>query len=116
MIILSNKSEIISPYFIACLLWYPAYECLFSIIRKKLNKSFAFKPDNKHLHHLIFLYLKKNYKLSNNTINSLSGLLINLFNLLTFTIAYNNYFFTKKFTYSLINKYNLLQSKLFFFK
>ena len=30
----SNHSENISPYFIAVLLWYPAYETLFSIIRK----------------------------------------------------------------------------------
>ena len=40
MINLVNLSEKISPYFIACLLWYPAYECLFSIIRKRLKKNF----------------------------------------------------------------------------
>ena len=31
MIQIANVSERISPYFIAVLLWYPAYECLFSI-------------------------------------------------------------------------------------
>ena len=34
LIELSNLDLIISPYFIACLLWYPAYECLFSMVRK----------------------------------------------------------------------------------
>ena len=56
MINLVNLSEKISPYFIACLLWYPAYECLFSIIRKRLKKNFLTKADNKHLHHLIFIF------------------------------------------------------------
>ena len=41
------------------LLWYPAYENLFSIIRKINNKNSAFNPDNHHLHHLILIHLKK---------------------------------------------------------
>ena len=52
-----------SPYFIALLLWYPVFEILFSIIRKiRINIS-PFKPDNRHLHHLLFLYLEKNLNL-----------------------------------------------------
>ena len=41
------------------LLWYPAYETLFSIIRKVLTKKSALSPDNLHLHQLIYIYLKK---------------------------------------------------------
>ena len=50
LILLSNLDLIISPYFIACLLWYPAYECLFSMIRKKIKKYQITSPDNRHLH------------------------------------------------------------------
>ena len=60
-----NSNPNISPYFFITLLWYPCYENLFSILRKfKLNKS-PIKPDNNHLHQLIFFYLKKKYKLKN---------------------------------------------------
>ena len=34
LINISNFTERVSPYFVALLLWYPAYENLFSIIRK----------------------------------------------------------------------------------
>ena len=44
----------ISPYFIANLLWYPAFENLFSILRRNFSKSNNYLPDNEHLHQLIF--------------------------------------------------------------
>ena len=76
-----------SPYFIALLLWYPVFEILFSIIRKiKINKS-PLKPDNKHLHHLLFLYFEKKFKFKTNTTNNLTSILIIVYNLLIFIIA-----------------------------
>ena len=54
LIYLSIQSDKISPYYIMNLLWLPAYENLFSIIRKLKSKKSAFNPDNLHLHHLIF--------------------------------------------------------------
>ena len=54
-----NNNNSFSPYFIACLLWYPAYENLFSIIRKKIKKISPSKADNYHLHQLLFIYIKK---------------------------------------------------------
>ena len=51
---LINQNPSISPYFIALLLWYPAFENLFSIIRKLQNKVSTSTADNKHLHHLLF--------------------------------------------------------------
>ena len=52
-------NEKISPYFIANLLLYPAFENLFSIIRRvSLNKK-NYLADNNHLHQLLFKYLKK---------------------------------------------------------
>ena len=95
MINLVNLSEKISPYFIACLLWYPAYECLFSILRKSVKNKFLTKADNKHLHHLIFSFFKEKTKFKSENINLLTGLSINLFNLIIFFNAYNNVSQTK---------------------
>jgi len=76
-----------SPYFIALLLWYPVFEILFSIIRKiKINKS-PLKPDNRHLHHLLFLFFKKKFRCKIIMTNNLSSLLIFSYNLVIFFIA-----------------------------
>tara|TARA_B100000674_G_C37955248_1_gene969288 strand:- start:744 stop:1751 length:1008 start_codon:yes stop_codon:yes gene_type:complete len=71
----------ISPFFIILLLWYPAFENLFSILRKiNFNKSPVF-PDTNHLHQLIFSFFK-NKKLSQLKSNNLAGISINLYNAL----------------------------------
>jgi len=76
----------ISPIFILLLLWYPAFENLFSIIRKTLSKSNASKPDNLHLHHLLFSYLKIKIK-NKKIINSLTGAILNFYNFIIFFIG-----------------------------
>ena len=38
----------VSPYFIANLLWYPAFENLFSILRRNFSKKNNYLPDNEH--------------------------------------------------------------------
>jgi len=76
----------ISPIFILLLLWYPAFENLFSIIRKTLSKSNASKPDNLHLHHLLFSYLKIKIK-NKKIINSLTGTILNFYNFIIFFIG-----------------------------
>lgn len=72
----------ISPYYIILLLWYPCFENLFSIIRKFKKKISPIDADNKHLHQLLYLYLHKRLKIKKNFINPLSGIVINLFNLI----------------------------------
>ena len=84
-----------SPYFIVSLLWYPALENLFSIIRRMYLKLSPAKPDNFHLHHLIYFFLKKKIsnKKDNLFINSLAGILINVYILglsLFATLYYNH--------------------------
>ena len=71
----------ISPYFIIFILWYPAFEIFFSILRKvNFNRS-PIKPDSNHLHQLIYFYLNK--KISNQVIcSNVSGIIINIFNFL----------------------------------
>ena len=95
LILLSNLDLIISPYFIACLLWYPAYECLFSMIRKKVKKYQITSPDNRHLHQLLFIFFTKKMKFNSWVISSLTGILINTYNLIIFYIALVNVSQTK---------------------
>lgn len=83
-------AKYISPIFVLLLLWYPAFENLFSIIRKIANQKKASQPDNLHLHHLLFSYFEKKVK-NKKIINSLTGLVINLYNLLIFFIGMQFY-------------------------
>jgi len=94
LINISNFNQTISPYFIALLLWYPAYENLFSIIRKKLSNSSVINADNKHLHQLIFLFLKKK-RIPQFFSNFFAALIINMFNLIVFYLATENMYQTK---------------------
>ena len=57
LIYIYQNNPNISPYFIALILWYPAFENFFSIIRKKISKISTIDPDTNHLHHLIFKFL-----------------------------------------------------------
>ncbi len=95
LIDLSNNIKTLSPYYIVNLLWYPAYENLFSIVRKIKTKKSPLKPDNLHLHQLIFLFLKSHFNFKIKFLNTFSGILINLFNLLIFLVATQNYSYTK---------------------
>ena len=76
------------------LLWYPAYETLFSIIRKVLTKKSALSPDNLHLHQLVYLYLKDKISYKYHA-NSFTGILINMYNLVIFYFASQDYSNTK---------------------
>tara|TARA_E500000178_G_scaffold123009_1_gene122927 strand:- start:3252 stop:4262 length:1011 start_codon:yes stop_codon:yes gene_type:complete len=120
LIELSNLELTISPYFIACLLWYPAYECLFSMVRKKIQKKEITGPDNDHLHQLLFTFFSKKIHFEKWIISSITGLLINIYNLIIFFIAFTNISQTKflvsiiivniviyNFIYFLLKKKNL---------
>ena len=91
LIDLSTNLKSLSPYYIANLLWYPAYENLFSIIRKSKNKKSPLRPDNLHLHQLIYQYIKIKLSLSSKILNTFSGLVINIFNLGILILASQNY-------------------------
>ena len=81
-----SMTKYISPIFILVLLWYPAFENLFSIIRKLLSKKKPSEPDNFHFHHLLFSYLNKKIK-NKKIINSLTAVIINSYNLLIFFLS-----------------------------
>ena len=82
IIAIYNLSENISPFFFAILIYYLFFEIFFSVFRKIAQKKNPFYPDRKHLHMLLYKYLK----LSNvnfNNYNFLTSLIINFFYLIT---------------------------------
>jgi UDP-N-acetylmuramyl pentapeptide phosphotransferase/UDP-N-acetylglucosamine-1-phosphate transferase len=85
----------ISPFFIICLLWYPAFENLFSIFRKIQFSRSPVKPDTNHLHQLIFFHLKKIFNVNNFYLNTFTGVIINFYNLICILIAVQFYGNTK---------------------
>ena len=85
-----SEYQIFSPFFVILLLWYPCFENLFSILRKFQLKKSPIKPDNNHLHQLIFFYLKKRYKLKNIFANNFGSFIILLYNLIVFGLGIQN--------------------------
>jgi len=109
----SNDNYIVSPYYIVALLWYPAYENLFSIIRKKISKKTPSTPDNEHLHQFIYLYLDRSFNINKNFSSTLSGILICLYNLFYFLFILGKYHQTETLVYSVI--FNVLIYNLLYF-
>ena len=86
-----NSINTVSPYYIILLFWYPCFEILFSLMRKFLQKKSPLKPDNNHLHQLIFLYFKTKINNKNKIIpNVFSSVVINLFNFILIFLASKN--------------------------
>ena len=86
----TNNVDEISPLLAVLLLWYPAYENLFSIIRKKIKKIDPMLPDTYHFHSLLYklinkLKINKSEKFKHN----LSGIIMNIFLFPTILVAIN---------------------------
>ena len=81
------NNQILSPYYIAVLLWYPAFENLYSLIRRLKLKQNISLADNTHLHHYIYMYLKEKEFINKKHVNSLSSLIILIFNFPSFIFA-----------------------------
>jgi len=101
LISIYNKHDYISPFFIVLLLWYPCFENLFSIIRKFRFNSSPLIADNKHLHHLLFYFIKKKFNNSRLFANNFSSLLINSINFIFLFIG-------SKFIYNSIVQISLI--------
>ena len=86
LIKLHVSNNLISPYFIILLLWYPGMEILFSIIRKKLKNKSPMLPDNEHLHQLVFKELNK--KIPKKLLSNITtALILNSYNFVIFIIG-----------------------------
>ena len=87
LIKLFQMNLILSPYYIALLLWYPAFENLFSLIRRLNKKINVSEPDKKHLHQLLYYNLIKLNFIKKKWLNTLSSILIIIFLFPSFVIA-----------------------------
>ncbi len=95
MIKFSLNNESVSPYFICLFLWYPAFENLFSILRRiRLSKK-VYLPDQKHLHQMIYTSLVRSKIINHKIANTFVGNLINIFNFIIFINFYYYFNYTK---------------------
>ena len=121
LIDINSLNSLISPYFIALLLWYPAFENLFSIIRKKIIKLDPLDADNLHFHQILFYFFKrKKNNFIKNFSNPISSLIINLYNFSIFFIGLSYFSHTKSLIFLIIFNvtiylffYFLLKKKLY---
>jgi len=88
-------NTLVSPYFICLLLWYPAFENLFSILRRILFSKKVHKPDQNHLHQMIFKFFLKKKLINRKYINTFTANIINLFNFTVFILFYKYFLITK---------------------
>jgi len=100
----------IPPFFFACIIYYIFFEVVFSFFRKLiLEKKNPFYPDNKHLHMLLFKFLKKKNILIK--ANYKTGLCVNfiyLTSLLPLIFFYKNLLLLKVYFFTLLVFYLVL--------
>ncbi len=84
-----NLNPVASPILALNLLWYPAFENLFTIARRLISKNKVQIADRLHLHVLIFEKIsnKKNINFS----NSISGICLNIFMFFGVFFSMENY-------------------------
>jgi len=111
-----TNNHLVSPYLICFLLWYPAFENLFSILRRIIKKQKVQEPDQNHLHQMIYNLLIKKKLLNYKLINTSTGLLINLFNFIMFLIFYKFYSKTDVLVLGIIINIFIYLSLYFFIK
>lgn len=92
----ANNNQSVSPYFIVLILWYPALENFFSIFRKIFFRRSPFKPDFMHLHQLLYNFFLKKNLISKSYLNTLVGVIINIYNFIIMYIGCNYYTETNK--------------------
>ena len=83
-----NNNDI-NPFFAVNLLWYPAFENLFSIIRRYVSNDKVDRADKKHLHSILYLILKTKFTKYS---NSFCGLLLNSYNLISTYLSFKYIF------------------------
>ena len=98
LIDLFNNNRAISPYFVTLILWYPAFENLFSIVRRFfVSRKKISSPDILHLHQLIYFFFSKYIYKKSKFNNTKTGLIILFYNLVIFffTIKFKLYYDTR---------------------
>jgi UDP-N-acetylmuramyl pentapeptide phosphotransferase/UDP-N-acetylglucosamine-1-phosphate transferase len=108
-----------SSLFIVLVLWYPAFENLFSISRKFYFLKSPTQPDNNHLHQLLYFFLIKKTGLNKILINNSVSVIINLYNFISIFLASINPHHTQMIVLLILLNiifYILIYLSLFMFK
>ena len=92
LIKIHQDANFVSPYYIANLLWYPAFENLFSLLRRFLKKNKISTADKLHLHQLIFRSLRSKTNIKDKWINTVSGFIVVILNIPSIYVATYYYF------------------------
>ena len=96
IIMISNVSKTISPFFYAIILYYIFFEILFSVFRKIFEKKNPFYPDKYHLHMLVFYFINsKNNWLKSNYLTSVYINIVYVITLIPVIYFYDNTFVCK---------------------
>ena len=74
-LVLVSSEQVVSPWYLLCLVFYPHADLLFSMVRRKYSGKPMFGADNGHLHNLLFARLSSITN-SNRFANSLTGVII----------------------------------------
>ena len=113
-----NYSDIISPFHIACIIFYPSFEAIFSYLRRVINRKNPFMPDAMHLHSMIFKILNSKYKKLHKEMNNrLTTIIILSFQIISWILiyllddyfSYSKIFFTACITYVVIYLFVLVK-------
>ena len=84
----SSNNLSVSPYLVIIFFWYPCFELLFSMIRRKIKDNKTYKADTQHLHQLLHDLIKNKFDIINEkTSHIITSLIINSYNLLIFIIS-----------------------------
>ncbi len=89
LVSLFMSNNILSPYYIAAVLWYPCFENFFSLVRRLLTKKSISSADNDHFHQLVYSLIR-NFKFFGKNVefdNSFSSLVILMLNIPGFLIS-----------------------------
>ena len=116
----ANKFAYIEPFHIACILFYPACEAIFSYLRRIIYFNNPFKPDDMHLHSLIFKILNQQKNNNRNFFeinNRLTSVIIILSQIIIWIFIYkfNNNFSYKSFFCTFCLIYLISYLFLFYF-
>ena len=112
-----DLNPMISSFFFCIILFYLFFEVFFSFFRKLYMRRSPLKPDTKHLHMLLYNFLKKSQKFKDcNYLNSVIINLVYLCLILPAIFFYDNGSICKYWFFSLLVVYMVFYSLLYSFQ
>lgn len=109
-------NNFVSPYIICFFLWYPAFENLFSILRRVLSKNKVDEADQFHLHQMVYNFFINKKIINPVYVNTLVANLINIYNFIIFLYFYKFYSNTKIIIIGIVLNIIIYLSIYFFIK